>query len=180
MLTNDHITLGPVHENEFEQMASWYVHESFGRRLDARPLQFKTADEMKKWWTGSSQQEYRFGIRLKETNQLIGFVEMDGILWNHGTAWVSIAIGESSQWGKGYGKEAMECCIRFAFMELNLHRLQLTVFSYNEPAIRLYAALGFTREGVYREFIERNGKRYDMILYGLLRSEWASEKTFSL
>jgi RimJ/RimL family protein N-acetyltransferase len=28
------------------------------------------------------------------------------------------------------------------------------------------------REGVYREFIERDGRRYDMYLYGLLRREW--------
>jgi RimJ/RimL family protein N-acetyltransferase len=46
------------------------------------------------------------------------------------------------------------------------------VFSYNESAIALYEALGFTREGVYREHLERDGRRHDMYLYGLLRSEW--------
>jgi RimJ/RimL family protein N-acetyltransferase len=60
--------------------------------------------------------------------------------------------------------------------ELNLHRVQLTVFSYNERAIALYEKLGFQREGVYREFIQRDGRRYDMYLYGLLRREWKANQ----
>ncbi len=66
----------------------------------------------------------------------------------------------------------MELALRFAFNELNLYRVQLTVFSYNERAINLYEKLGFQREGVFREHIQRDGRRHDMILYGLLRQEW--------
>ncbi len=46
------------------------------------------------------------------------------------------------------------------------------MFEYNERAIALYEKLGFRREGVYREFLSRDGQRYDMYLYGLLRREW--------
>ncbi len=53
-----------------------------------------------------------------------------------------------------------------------LRRVQLTVFSYNERAIALYEKLGFRREGAFREFLQRDGKQYDMYLYGLLRREW--------
>lgn len=56
--------------------------------------------------------------------------------------------------------------------ELNLYRLQRTVFSYNERAIRLYERCGFQREGAYRELLQRDGERYDMLLYGLLAHEW--------
>ncbi len=52
------------------------------------------------------------------------------------------------------------------------HCVCLTVFSYNENATALYERLGFTREGSYREHLERDGRRYDMYLYGLLRPEW--------
>ena len=72
----------------------------------------------------------------------------------------------------GYGKEAFKLTIEFGFEELNFHRIYLTVLEYNEPAIKLYEKLGFKREGVYREFIHRDGKRYDMYLYGILRPEW--------
>jgi RimJ/RimL family protein N-acetyltransferase len=68
----------------------------------------------------------------------------------------------------------MTLALNFAFEELNMHRVQLTVFQYNERAVALYEKLGFQKEGVYREFLHRDGKRYDMYLYGLLRSEWES------
>jgi len=67
----------------------------------------------------------------------------------------------------------MTLLLDYAFGELNLHRVQLTVFEYNERAIALYEKLGFRREGVYREFMQREGRRYGMYLYGLLHSEWA-------
>jgi RimJ/RimL family protein N-acetyltransferase len=66
----------------------------------------------------------------------------------------------------------MELMIQYAFREINLHRLQLTVFSYNKRAIKLYEKLGFTKEGIYREFLEQDLKRHDMYLYGLLRPDW--------
>ncbi len=62
--------------------------------------------------------------------------------------------------------------LKYGFNELNLHRIQLTVFEYNERGIALYEKLGFRREGVFREFMLREGRRYDMYLYGLLRREW--------
>ena len=90
----------------------------------------------------------------------------------HRTTFVSIGIGDVRHRGHGYGRDAMHVGLNFVFNELNLYRVCLTVFSYNESAIALYEALGFTREGVYREHLERDGRRYDMYLYGLLRPEW--------
>ena len=55
---------------------------------------------------------------------------------------------------------------------LNLHRVFLTVFSYNTAAIAMYEKLGFTREGAYREHLQRDGQRFDRVVYGILREEW--------
>ena len=70
----------------------------------------------------------------------------------------------------------MELALAFGFHELNLHRIQLTVFEYNKNAIKLYEKLGFQKEGAYREFIKRDGQVYDMILYGLLKKEWQQKR----
>jgi RimJ/RimL family protein N-acetyltransferase len=85
---------------------------------------------------------------------------------------MSIAIGDRTNWGKGYGYEVAQLALAFAFDEINLHRVQATVFRYNERSIALFEKLGFRREGVYREFLQRDGKRHDMLLYGLLDREW--------
>ena len=103
---------------------------------------------------------------------MVAFVSLEDILWAHGVAWLGIGIGDRDQWGKGYGRDAISLVLSYAFRELNLHRVQLSVFEYNERAIALYEKLGFRQEGVYREFMQREGRRYDMYLYGILRSEW--------
>jgi len=66
----------------------------------------------------------------------------------------------------------MRILLRYAFEELNLHRLSLSVFEYNSRAIRSYEKAGFVIEGRARQFLNRDGLRYDMIFMGILRDEW--------
>jgi RimJ/RimL family protein N-acetyltransferase len=119
---------------------------------------------------------FAFAIRRIADNVLLGTVGLFDVEWANRTAWVGIGLGDRAAWNQGYGSEAMELVARYAFDELNLHRLQLTVIDYNPRAIAMYEKLGFVREGNYREFGERDGARYDLFLYGLLRPEWG-EKT---
>ena len=72
---------------------------------------------------------YLFAIRPIDDNILLGYVELDGFLWAHQNCWLSIGLGDRKNWGKGYGREATELILRFGFHELNLHRIQLTVFN---------------------------------------------------
>lgn len=112
-----------------------------------------------------------FTIRTLADDRLIGQIELDGIRWNHGDAYVGIGIGPGD-WGKGYGTDAMRILLRYAFTELNLHRVTLTVFEYNPRAIRSYEKAGFKYEGRVRKFLVRDGKEYDMVHMGILRREW--------
>lgn len=155
-------------------MARWYENGEFGRLWDSSAAYPRSEPSIRKWLEGLADEKdtYAFAIRLNEGDEMIGYLDLSDIQWNNGVTWLAIAIGSADHRGKGYGKEAMELALKFAFHELNLHRVQLTVFSYNDRAIRLYERLGFQREGVYREFLLRDGQRYDMILYGLLRREW--------
>ncbi|MBM7586467.1 RimJ/RimL family protein N-acetyltransferase [Bacillus pakistanensis] len=172
ILKGKRIELSGFLEEDLPIISSWSKNEHLQRNLDALPFKPKTNDEIQKWMNHSSEKDFRFAIRLMDTNELIGYVEVDGILWTHRTGWVTIAIGDGRYWGDGYGKEALTCLISYAFQELNLFRLQLTVFSYNERAIKLYKSLGFEEEGRFRKFLQRDGDRYDMILFGLLKDEW--------
>ena len=113
-----------------------------------------------------------FGIRTLGDDCLIGTIDLDGIQWNHSEAFVGIGLGERSFWGKGYGTDAMRIMLRYVFTELNLHRQTLTVFDYNPRAIRSYEKAGFIREGCIRSFLNRDGKRWDMLFMGILKEEW--------
>jgi RimJ/RimL family protein N-acetyltransferase len=57
-------------------------------------------------------------------------------------------------------------------MEQNLRRVSLDTFEYNPRAIRSYEKAGFVYEGRARQYLLREGKRWDLIFMGILRQEW--------
>ncbi|MGD8996621.1 MAG: GNAT family protein [Anaerolineae bacterium] len=157
-------------------IARWYCDTAFLRLFDAvaaRPQsEAEVARRLEKWQQDANG--FYFAIRSVDGSDedLLGLIELDGVLWPHGVCGISIGIGDRADWGRGYGYEACELALAFAFYELNLHRVTATVFRYNERSIALFEKLGFVREGAFREFLERDGERHDMLLYGLLRPEW--------
>ncbi|MEH7382273.1 GNAT family protein [Bacillus sp. JJ1533] len=157
---------------DVQTIVSWYEDQEFLRNLDTLPSFPKHPSDFKEWIEQKNEKAFVFGIKELATEKLVGFVDIDSIIWPHRNAWLAIAIGGDGNRNRGLGYEAMVLVLDFAFQELNLHRIQLTVFQYNERAIALYEKLGFVREGTSREFLERDGKRFDMYFYGLLKHEW--------
>lgn len=174
VLAGERVRLTALREDDLPTVAGWYDDAVFGRLFDAEPARPRTPAALKKWLSDSTESEKTFllGIRLLDDARLIGIVDIEDILWSHRVGWLGYAIGDAADRGKGIGTEAVTLAITFAFHELNLYRLSATVFTYNPPSIGLLEKLGFTREGAFREFVERDGKRHDMLLYGLLRPEW--------
>jgi RimJ/RimL family protein N-acetyltransferase len=66
----------------------------------------------------------------------------------------------------------MNILLRFAFTEINLRRVTLTVFEYNPRAIRSYEKAGFRHEGRARKVVNKEGRRWDVLYMGILREEW--------
>jgi RimJ/RimL family protein N-acetyltransferase len=62
--------------------------------------------------------------------------------------------------------------LRYAFNELNLHRVWLTTSAFNERALKLYEKLGFRHEGRGREHLQLDGRRWDIVYLGMLRGEF--------
>ncbi len=163
-------------ENIAKLFARWSRDSEYMRLLDTSPARLFSEKATKEWLEKEQEKDppglYMFMIRTLEDNKLIGEIDLDGIRWSHGDAWVGIGIGERDCWDKGYGSDAMNILLRYAFTELNLHRVTLTVFEYNPRAIRAYEKAGFQLEGRARQFIHRDGNRWDLIFMGILREEW--------
>ncbi|WP_442971546.1 GNAT family N-acetyltransferase [Romboutsia sp. 1001216sp1] len=87
-----------------------------------------------------------------------------------------MGIFHSDECGKGIGSWVIKKTRDFAFEKLNLHRLELDVYSFNHRAEKAYLAAGFKREGVLRDAVW-NGKEYaDDILMAILEDEWKQIK----
>lgn len=173
----ERVRLTALYPSDAQIMARWYEDGEFARLFDANPAYPKSESSLNRWMDSveRDRDSFSLAIRLLYSDDLIGYIQIDGIQWTHGTGWLAIGIGSASHRSKGYGAEALRLALRFAFHELNLHRLQLSVFDYNQHAQRLYEKLGFRREGAFRECLLRDGKRYDMIFYGLLAREWEQQ-----
>jgi RimJ/RimL family protein N-acetyltransferase len=106
----------------------------------------------------------------------IGNVGVHKINWLQRNAELGIVIGEKQYWGRGYGSDALRTAMRFAFGELNLHRLYLTVYEDNGRARRAYAKCGLVEEGRMRDAVYRKGRYYDMLLMAILDHEFYSQE----
>lgn len=156
-----------------ETMAGWSRDSEFLRLLDDDPVQPWSVKRVKEDWAEEPKHnQFPFLIRTLADDRLIGFIGLFGVRWTHGDAWVGIGIGDRAYWGKGYGSDAMRVALRFAFTELNLHRVSLFLFDYNTRALRSYEKVGFVVEGRLRQAMARGGQRQDDLCMGILRDEW--------
>ena len=158
-----------------ETFSRWGRDSEYTRLLDNDPARMASVRRTREWIEKVSEKEQVdetfFLVRSLEDNALIGFIGLFAIEWNHGDAWVGIGIGDRQYWGKGYGTDAMRVMLRYAFTELNLHRVTLGVFEYNPRAIRSYEKAGFKVEGILRQYLHREGRYWDEVMMGILREE---------
>lgn len=174
LLSGARLRLTAIREADLAVIEGWFNDGHFMRLYDMLPALPKQRGDVQELLDGFSgtDEKYIFAARDRETEEIIGILGFDEIIWSNGVANLFIGIGAHQHTAKGLGKEASQLLLDFGFHELNFHRIQLQVLAYNQAAIKLYEGLGFVREGTYRQFILRDGKRYDMYLYGLLREEW--------
>jgi len=111
-----------------------------------------------------------FSIVANETGAPIGYLSLKGVRDNGPGAEVGIAIIDQSYRGRGLGTEALRQAADYAFQELDISVLALTVFTDNTPAIRSYEKLGFTRtELLMNSWTLPDGSLIDMWMMELYR-----------
>lgn len=176
------IYLAPVdHDKDPAVMAAWTEEATYLRLLDPEPARPLSAEQLKKQHSAiekrieEGKNEFYYTIRLRADDRLVGFVRLYWISWTSGTAHLQIGIGDPQSRRQGYGREALDLMVRYAFDELNLHRLAAEVPEYNPAAYRLFERAGFVVEVRRRQALHRDGRRWDSLYLGLLRREWEAD-----
>lgn len=113
-----------------------------------------------------------FGIRLRETDELIGSCQLNTIHPVHRNAELQIRLGETSARGRGLGREATLLLLEFAFADLELHRVYLHVFAGNAAARQMYARAGFREEGCLSEAARIEDVWIDVLVMGILHRQF--------
>ena len=177
VLTGKFVRLSAFDPEEMSKVfPRWNRNSEYFRLLNSSGQPVQSSKAALKWMEEEvsklSPDSYYFSIRTLEDDRLIGELALDVVNWSGGDAFVGLGIGESEYWGKGYGTDIMNVLLRFAFTEVNLRRVTLSVFEYNPRAIRSYEKAGFQHEGRMRQVLNKEGKRWDVLFMGILRDEW--------
>ncbi|MGG4489422.1 GNAT family N-acetyltransferase [Metabacillus idriensis] len=113
----------------------------------------------------------RWGIELKETNELIGTCGFHALSQKYKRAEVGYEISHL-HWKKGYATEAIKTILDFGFEEMEMIRIGAVVLLANSPSRRVLAPLGFKEEGMLRNYIIQDNIPCDVIMHSLLKEEW--------
>ncbi len=166
------VRLAAYDPGDASTIVRWTDNREYMRRIDTDPARPLTVEEVAERSGRSDPYSFYFGLRTLEDDRLIGFVALHSIEWANGAGTFSMGIGDPVDWGRGYGGDAIDLIMRYAFAELNLHRVGVETIATNARIIRLIERAGFQHEGRIREAVHRDGSRVDLVLMGLLRREW--------
>ena len=173
------LRLGPIDHEKDPAIESGWTHDSeFMRLMEMNPARPMSAAMVKKQYEKLEKQIeedknlYHFMIRAKADDRLIGKAAILRIEWTNGNCFLQLGIGSAEDRRKGYGTQALQMLLRFAFAELNLFRVTAFAPEYNEGALALLQKFGFAQEVCRRRALERDGRRWDLYVFGLLRDEW--------
>ena len=114
--------------------------------------------------------DLNFVIEMRSPKKVIGclgFIRIDHFT---GKADIGYWLGKD-YWRQGFGFEAVNALIKFAFNKLKLQRLETAVYTENRASQALVKKLGFKKEGVRHRASRSSatGKLYDVLIYALLK-----------
>jgi RimJ/RimL family protein N-acetyltransferase len=173
LLRGEKVTLRPARENDAEHFVRWFADMEVTRHLNRRTaISLQQEQEFLKK-VGESKDDVWWVMEAE--GKPIGATGVMGINWLDANGTTGIVIGEKDCWGKGYATEAMRLRTRYAFRELNLHKLMTEVDAGNEASRKALERNGYRTVGIRREQTFREGNWRDRWLGEVLRTDW--EKT---
>ena len=119
-----------------------------------------------------------FAIHPNGESEPVGVVSLMNLSEANLSAELSVIVGHPNDRSHGYGAEAIAMIVRYAFEDLGLNRVGLSVFDFNDAAIATYERLGFVHEGRLRRAVKREDGFRDALLMSVLRDEWTPPEGF--
>ncbi|MEE2039549.1 GNAT family protein [Nocardiopsis sp. CT-R113] len=144
------------------------------RRLTGTHREF-TEDALRRWYATRPDHHDRadWVIVSREDGASVGDCALLDLDPDNACAAYRIALNDMASTGKGYGTEATDLVLEYAFTVAGLHRVGLEVFAFNANARKSYARSGFVEEGVWRKHLRWNGEWHDAVLMSVLAEEYA-------
>ena len=174
-IRGERVYLRPLEPGDVELVHRWYedtrVQTLMGDPPRSLAWRRQRYEESVK---GEGTEVFRFVICRLDDDQPIGRTDLFDLDRDNGSWAFGITIGDPELWGQGYGSDAVNALVDFAFGQLRLERVWLDTDAANTRAQAAYAKAGFTREGILRHSWFQDGRWSDDHRMALLRDDWAA------
>ena len=144
----------------------WKPHTS----LDESAASIQKA--LRRYETGDS---CRWAITLKTNGELIGIIDLIPVERSAGTCSFAYMLCEEF-WGMGYGTEALQAVVDYAFQFCGAESVQADHFAENPASGAVMRKVGMTFLGTISGKYEKNGVAYDAPQYRITKEEWLSRQ----
>jgi RimJ/RimL family protein N-acetyltransferase len=175
-IIGERITLRSIERDDLPHVRRWLDDPELRRQIGARsPL---SEAESVEWFERISADPARawYVIVVDEDERVVGeagLLRMDPE-WR--TTDMTVIVGEPDARGQGYGREAAELVLDFAFQYMGFHRVAIGVVGFHDGALRFWERLGFKREGLQREGYLLEGRFHDFVMMSILDEEWRATR----
>ena len=170
--------LRELQKKDMQIITSWRNDPELISFLGA-PFRYINPDVDEKWfdnYMANRSTTIRCAIVTELEDTILGLISIASINQLNQSGVLHIMIGDKNNRGKGIGYFAVTEMINHAFLNLNLHRIELDVLASNIAAQKLYEKCGFVKEGTRRQAVFKQGKYIDMYVYAILREEFQEVK----
>lgn len=113
---------------------------------------------------------FRTIIALKDEKKTgIGTIILNNIDMKNGTAEIHVKLAVENNRGKGYGTEAVNTMVKYAFNEMRLNCIYAEILEYNLPSIKLFEKCGFIKEGILSSRVFKGGKYINLMSFSKIK-----------
>ena len=172
-LETERFRLRRLREEDTDAFFGWLSDPEVMRYFGMEPLtERETAAQIIAFYGSSAEKgsEVRWGVEERATGELVGSCGFHAVVPMHRRAEVGFEV-RRDRWRTGVMREALPAILRFGFERAGLNRVSALVDPANAASIGLVERLGFTREGVLRQYQQLGGRFDDLISFSLLRSD---------
>jgi len=170
-LRGERVCLRQFKESEIQQILLWYMDRDLNKLAGFAYNEPNLSKIRSNMLSSFGKDPMNLVIEYIPTGEAIGTIQLYDINRYDGNCMLGIRIGVKEHQGKGLGIEAIKLLVNHAFKDLNLKRVSLKVYEYNENAIKCYLKTGFEIEGHLRKSAKVEGIYYDEVLMSIINQE---------
>jgi len=164
--------------DDFEQLIKWIDNEALLINWSGSLFSFPLTQKSMSWYIENvndivNSETFIYKAIDTETDQVVGHISLGSISKKNRSGRISrVLIGGINNRGKGFCKSMAKAILKIGFEDLQLHRIDLGVYSFNTNAIECYKKSGMVIEGISRDILFYKNEWWSLVEMSILEDDW--------